>query len=75
MIIVGKCLLSDRRKKADLSQQQLSELTGIPKSQISEYENNKHGMSWRSAKIISLALKCSMDDLYEWEMVADAKNR
>jgi plasmid maintenance system antidote protein VapI len=63
---VGKCQLSDRLKKADLTQTKLAELTSIPKSQISEYVNNKHVMSLESAKIISYVLECHIEDLYNW---------
>jgi plasmid maintenance system antidote protein VapI len=70
---VGKCLLSDRLKKADLTQTELAELTNIPKSQISEYVNNKHVMSLESAKIISYVLECYIEDLYNW--VTDDENR
>lgn len=68
---VGKCKLSDRLKEADLSQQQLSEMCNIPKSQISEYVNNKHIMSIETAKNISIHLKCNIEDLYEFNTVAD----
>lgn len=66
MFKVGKCLLSDRLKKADLTQVELSELTNISKSQISEYVNNKHIMSLETARIISKVLNCYIEDLYEW---------
>jgi putative transcriptional regulator len=72
---VVKCLLSDRLKGADLTQSQLSELTNIPKSQISEYVNDKHLMSLETAKSISVVLNCNMEDLYEWKSVADANTR
>ncbi|MBW3111943.1 helix-turn-helix domain-containing protein [Bacillus sp. MCCB 382] len=71
MFKVGRCLLRDRLLDADLTQTQLAEITYIPKSQISEYVNNKHVMSLESAKIISHALNCNIEDLYEWESVAD----
>jgi plasmid maintenance system antidote protein VapI len=70
---VGKCTLSDRLKKADLTQTKLAELTSIPKSQISEYVNNKHVMSLETAKIISHVLKCHIEDLYNW--VTDDEHR
>jgi transcriptional regulator with XRE-family HTH domain len=63
---VGKCKLSDRLKKADLTQTELAELTKIPKSQISEYVNNKHVMSLETAKIIAHVLECHIEDLYNW---------
>jgi putative transcriptional regulator len=68
---VGKCLLGDRLKKAGLTQTQLAERTGIPKSQISEYVNARHIMTLERAKIISHELNCSIEDLYQWELVAD----
>jgi transcriptional regulator with XRE-family HTH domain len=75
LFITVKCLLGDLLKKADLSQIRFSELTGIPKSQISEYVNDKHVMSLETAKIISHVLKCPIEDLYVWEMVAGAQDR
>ncbi|MBU8770284.1 helix-turn-helix transcriptional regulator [Cytobacillus oceanisediminis] len=75
MFKVGKCLLSDRLSAADLTQTELSELTKIPKSQISEYVNNKHIMSLESAKKISYALDCDIEDLYVWEPVKDVARR
>lgn len=71
MFKVGKCLLSDRLRKADLTQTQLAELTNIPKSQISEYVNNKHVMSLETARNIANALKCDIIDLYFWQSVTD----
>ena len=75
MFAVGKCLLADRLKKADLTQIELAELTNIPKSQISEYVNNKHVMSLVTAKTIAHTLNCNIDDLYQWKSVRGAKIR
>jgi putative transcriptional regulator len=75
LFIVGKCLLADRLKKADLTQSELAELTHIPKSTISEYVNNKHIMSLVTAKTIAHTLNCSIDDLYQWKSVRDARIR
>lgn len=69
MFKVVKCLLGDRLKKADLTQTELAEMTNIPKSQISEYVNNKHVMSLETARIISYVLNCNIEDLYLWESV------
>ena len=71
LLKVGKCLLSDRLKYADISQQELAELMNMQKSRISEYVNNKHVMSYETAKNISVILGCSMDELYQWLTVAD----
>lgn len=59
----------------DMNQQQLSERSRIPKSQISEYINNKHVMSLESAKTISHILECDIEDLYQWKSVVDDKPR
>lgn len=75
MFKVGKCLLADRLKKADLTQAQLVELTKLPKSSISGYVKDTHRMSLESAKNIAHVLNCSIEDLYEWESVRDAKRR
>lgn len=72
---IGKSLLADRLKKADLTQVELSELTGIPKSQISEYVNNKHTMSLVTAYNISRVLNCRIEDLYNWKSVRGSRNR
>lgn len=71
MFTVGKCLLRDRLLDADLTQTELAEITYIPKSQISEYVNDKHVMSLETAKAISYVLKCNIEDLYEWKSVTD----
>ena len=75
MFAVGKCLLADRLKKADLTQSELAEITNIPKSQISEYVNNKHTMSLITAYTISEALNCHIEDLYIWKSVRGDKSR
>lgn len=54
-----------------MSQQQLSEKSSTPKSQISEYINNKHVMSIEKSKNISDVIGCHVEDLYEWIWVAD----
>jgi putative transcriptional regulator len=54
-----------------MSQQQLAEKTRTPKSQISEYINNKHVMSIEKAMNISVTIGCRIEDLYEWVWVAD----
>lgn len=71
LLKVGKCLLSDHLKYADISQQELAEILNIHKSRISEYVNNKHTMSYETALNVSKVLGCKMEELYEWRMVAD----
>lgn len=62
----GRCLLKQRLKEIRRNQQWLSDITGIAKSQISEYANDNRKMSLPTLMTISRALKCSMDDLYEF---------
>jgi plasmid maintenance system antidote protein VapI len=62
----GRCLLARRLKEIGKSQQWLTDATGISKSQISDYVTNRRIMSLPTAMTISKAVKCSMDDLYEF---------
>jgi putative transcriptional regulator len=75
LFVVGKCNLADLLRKADLTQVELAELTNIPKSSISGYVNGTHTMSLISAYRISYVLRCDIKDLYQWNMVRDAKRR
>ena len=51
----GVCLAGSRVKEG-LTQKQLSELTGIPQSNISEMENGKRPIGKKRAKILAKAL-------------------
>ena len=46
------------RELQELSQNQLSELTGIPQATISAIENERVNLGVERAKILSRALKC-----------------
>ncbi|MHB8966989.1 MAG: helix-turn-helix domain-containing protein [Thermoleophilia bacterium] len=46
------------RELQDLSQNQLSELTGIPQSTISAIENERVKLGVERAKVLARALKC-----------------
>ena len=46
------------RELQELSQNQLSELTGIPQSTISAIENDRVNLGVERAKVIARALKC-----------------
>lgn len=65
---IGKCLLLELLKSRHMTQVDLSVLTGISKSQINEYIKNTRFMSIKNAKLIATALKCHIDDLYEWRI-------
>jgi DNA-binding XRE family transcriptional regulator len=46
-------------------QEELARMTGINRSTISALENNRLFLSSRNALLISEALGCRLDDLYE----------
>ena len=46
------------RELQDLSQNQLSELTGIPQATISAIENGRVNLGAERAKVLARALKC-----------------
>jgi transcriptional regulator with XRE-family HTH domain len=62
----GRCLLARRLREIDKNQQWLSEVTGISKTQISNYATNSRYMSLSSAKTIAVAIGCTIDDLYDF---------
>lgn len=61
----GRCLLTVRLREIRKSQNWLAEQTGILKSQISDYANNRRTMSLATAMTIAAAIGCYIDDLYE----------
>jgi transcriptional regulator with XRE-family HTH domain len=46
------------RELQDLSQNELSDLTGIPQSTISAIENNRVNLGVERAKVLARALRC-----------------
>lgn len=69
--IVGRCLLKDLLKKADMTQVELAEQLGVTPQQIQNYIKKKDPrvMSLVVAKNISTILGCQIDDLYEWSKI------
>ncbi|MEK4824527.1 helix-turn-helix transcriptional regulator [Niallia sp. FSL W8-0951] len=66
--IFGKCLLEDLLRKERMTKTDLAVKTGIDKAQISKYISKDRAMSLATARIISRALNCKIDDLYEWNI-------
>lgn len=62
------------RELQELSQNQLSELTGIPQSTISAIENDRVRLGVERAKILARALRCHPGVLVfpGWDMSSDA---
>lgn len=50
--------LAGYRYRENLTQQQLSDLTGIPQRHISEMENGKRGIGKENAQKLAVALHC-----------------
>lgn len=67
-IIVGKCLLSNLLKHKRMTSTDLSDRTGISIHQLSKYINNKSTMSLPTAILIAWALKCHVEDLYDYKV-------
>ena len=51
-----------------MTQTDLSDKTGISIYQLSKYTNNKSVMSMQTAMLISWALNCQIDQLYDWKV-------
>ena len=63
--VAGKCKLNNL---INITYDDLSNMTGISKLQLSEYVNNKRKMSLDNAITIAKTLSVSVEDLYEWEV-------
>lgn len=63
---IGRCKLPELLAKKGLLQNQLAEMVRLSRKQISDYATRRRIMSLKNAKIISGALGCRMEDLYEW---------
>lgn len=63
---VGRCLLRELLRNADMTQLELAEKLNVTEQQINKYVNNRQGMSYEVARNISEILNCCMEDLYEW---------
>ncbi|MBS4200312.1 helix-turn-helix transcriptional regulator [Bacillus sp. FJAT-49732] len=63
---VGRCLLRERLKAVDMSQQELADKLEVKVQQINKYVLDKQKMSYQTAANISFIVHCDMKDLYEW---------
>lgn len=65
---IGQCLIPELCRKKDITINELSEITGIKKQRLSDYNRLvKVDMSIRTAKRIA-ALDCNVEDLYEFKV-------
>jgi putative transcriptional regulator len=74
---VGRCRIQELLDARGMTQQQLADMTGMSKQYVNDKIRNrgKHGMWIDSAKTISRALNCSIEDLYEWIPDQEAKGK
>lgn len=61
-----RCRLSELCDAKGLTKRDLERITGIRETNLSAYASNRRLMTLKTAKTISVALGCSIDDLYEW---------
>lgn len=66
MFKVGRCRLRFLRNRRGWTQDELSARSGVSKSSISSFESGIHEMRIGTAKNLSQALGCDIDDLYVW---------
>lgn len=62
-----RCLLRSILKRRKLTQKWLSEVTGYPESQISDYVNNRTVMGYSTAATIAIAVGVHAEELYTWK--------
>lgn len=62
----GRCLIGDLLAKQGWTQMDLVRASNVPKSNLSDYVNDKHAIGIIDAKNVAEALGCSIEDLYEW---------
>ncbi|MEI2465108.1 helix-turn-helix domain-containing protein [Niallia taxi] len=66
--VIGKCLLLNLLERSKMTQVDLSVVTGISKQEINRYINSNRTMSLSNARLVSKALNCNIEDLYEWKV-------
>jgi transcriptional regulator with XRE-family HTH domain len=71
----GKCQLTFILRVNRKTARELSDLTGISESAISDYANNRKKMTLGTAKTLAEALQIPIDDLYMWEKSVPQKKK
>jgi transcriptional regulator with XRE-family HTH domain len=71
----GKCRLHILLNEKKISQQELADLIGMTRQQISNYANDFTKMSLGNAKTIADALHIHIDDLYNWDSYERQKDK
>lgn len=68
---VGRCLLRQRLREADMTQVELAEELNVTVQQINKYVLDKRKMSLQTAANVAFLLGCNIEDLYEWVEVGE----
>ncbi len=55
--------IRELRKERGMTQQQLSEMSSVPRVCINRYENGKYRPTLRNAEKLAAALKCTIEQL------------
>jgi putative transcriptional regulator len=71
MCIIGKCQLLKILNRKHMTQADLSCLTGISKTQISEYISNNRRMSLTNAFLIACVLRVHVEELYDYKITQE----
>jgi DNA-binding XRE family transcriptional regulator len=70
---VGRCRIPELCEKRGINQTQLAELVGISKGRVSEYISLQYFPGVVIARNLAYHLNCTIEDLYDWEMVFSNK--
>lgn len=69
---IGRCLLPERLREANMSQAQLAARLGVQRQQVNKWYKGRQGMSMETAKKVAEILELdSPDDLFEWVPTRD----
>jgi transcriptional regulator with XRE-family HTH domain len=66
---VGRCKIRDWRLQFDMTQNELAEISGVDRSNISKYEQEISKPDLKNLKNIAAAFGCQMEELYEWKKI------
>jgi putative transcriptional regulator len=69
--IIGKCLLLNILKRKRMTQADLSDITGISRTQINEYISNTRKMSLANSILIAFTLRVHVEDLYDYRIIQE----
>jgi putative transcriptional regulator len=69
--IIGKCLLLNILNGKRMTQADLSDLTGISRTQINEYIANTRKMSLANSILIACVLRVHVEDLYDYRIIQE----